>query len=87
MDYIVKRTFAKRAGLAYTGEVISDIPEPYLSDWLNLGLIEAYDATSAFQMPEYVSTGTGMKRVETEKPKVKEVIKIGGKPNKKTRKK
>lgn len=76
--HIAKRTFDKNKGLAYAGDILENIPEPYLSDWLRLGLIEAFDATSVFQIPEYITTGTAIKKIE--------IKRTGGKPKKAIRK-
>jgi len=80
--YIVKRTFAKNAGLAYAGDVLENIPEPYLTDYINLGLIEPYDASKENQLPEFISTGGAMQRV-SDKPTPKVT---GGKPKNTKRK-
>ena len=45
-SYLVKRNFAKNSGMAYTGDILTDLPEPYVSDWTALGFIVAYTATS-----------------------------------------
>jgi hypothetical protein len=45
-SYLVKRNFAKNSGMAHTGDILTDLPEPYASDWTALGFIVAYTATS-----------------------------------------
>lgn len=80
---LVKRNFARQYGMVYTGDVLDEVPEPFLTDWTELGLIEPYDENGVTKLPEFISTGKPMQRVDqTPEPKQME-----GKPDKKTKRK
>jgi len=55
--YIVKRNFAKNSGMLYTGTIIEDVPEPFLTDWLKAGLIVPFDGSGINEIPASISTG------------------------------
>lgn len=74
--YIVKRNFAKQSGMLYTGMILTDIPEPYLSAYLESGFIALFDGVEADKKPASITTG---------KPKM--VRQTEGKPPKNTKKK
>ena len=73
--YIALRTFSKPHGMAFAKDVLEDIPEPYLTDWTSLGLIEPYDESSVNHLPESIVTVT-----EQPKRQVLQMDKPTGKP-------
>ncbi len=83
MKYIAIRNFCSSTGskMIYSGDILEGVTADFVSDWTGLGLIQPYTET-ADPIPAFVSTGTGIGKVEVIEKPIPEIKHTGGKPKK-----
>ena len=72
--YRVLRTFSKPHGMAYFQDILTNIPEPYVTDWTALGLIRIIrdDEPEGAKLPDTINLANKPKLLRqkpTGKPK------------------
>ena len=67
--YRVLRTFSKPIGMAYAKDILTNIPEPYVTDWTALGLIRLIDENEPEEakLPDSISLANKPK-LQRQKP-------------------